>query len=96
MAKEGHRKRQFDHGANMSISYNTCIWSTGDQLGVIPSKRSNGTVRVRCNVEEVDVLAMVVEVVVHDDGSGSSGSCFVDVRGHGEEFDVHGVFEGRW
>ena len=30
---------------------------------------------------EVDVLATVVEVVVHGDGSGSSGSHFVDVRG---------------
>ena len=40
MAKEGHRMRQFDHGANTSISYNTCIRSTGDHLGIIPSKRA--------------------------------------------------------
>jgi hypothetical protein len=49
---------------------------TGGRLEVIPSKRANGTVRVRCKVEEVDVLrTFVVEVVVHvreavyDDGS---------------------------
>lgn len=40
MAKEGHRKRKFDHGANTSISYNTCIRSTGDRLGIIPLKRA--------------------------------------------------------
>ena len=40
MAKEGHRKRQLDHDANTSISYNTCIRSTGDRLGVIPLKRA--------------------------------------------------------
>ena len=39
-------------------------------------------------VVEVDVLATVVEVVVHGDGSGSSGSRFVDVRGHNEELDA--------
>ena len=37
----------------------------------------------------------VEEVVVHGDGSGSSGSGFVDVRGHGEELDIHEAFEGR-
>ena len=44
----------------------------GRRLGVIPSKCANGTILVRCQVEEVDVLGtFVVEVGVHDDGSGS-------------------------
>ena len=35
----------------------------------------------RCDVEEVDVLGtVVVEVVAHGDGSGSSGSHFVVVH----------------
>ena len=42
------------------------------RLGVIPSKCANGTVLVRCQVEEVDVLeTFVVEVGVHDDGRGT-------------------------
>ena len=55
MAKEGHRKRQLDHGENMSISYNTCIRSTGDRLGVIPLKHAIS-----------EQFEFVVEVVVHE------------------------------
>ena len=45
---------------------------TRGRLGVIPSKCANGTVLVRCQVEEVDVLGtFVVEVGVHDDGRGT-------------------------
>ena len=55
------------HGANTSLSYNTCIRSTVDRLGFIPLKRAfwGGSKLSR----EVVVLAAVVEVVVHDDGS---------------------------
>ena len=59
----------------------------GRRLGVIPSKCANGTIPVRCKVEEVVVLGtFVVEVVVlacsRVDGRGSrdlgggSGTCF--------------------
>jgi len=37
---------------------------------VIPLKRANGTILVRCKVEELDVFGtFVAEVVVHGDGS---------------------------
>ena len=47
----------YGHGANTRfISYNTCIRSTGDRLGVIPLKRAFfEAVRVRSGVEEVGV-----------------------------------------
>ena len=40
MANEERAKTSLGHGANTSISYNTCIWSTVEHLGVIPSKRA--------------------------------------------------------
>ena len=56
-------------------SHTTHAFVRERHLRVIPSKRANETVRVRCNVEEVDVLvATVVEVVVLSvlgDGSGT-------------------------
>ena len=62
------------HGANIRfISYNMHSFTDIASV-VIPSKRANETVRVRGDVVEVDVLATVVEVVVHDDGSGTSCS----------------------
>ena len=59
----------FTGGYNIQtcISYNTCIHPRVNVSAVTPSKCANGTVRVRCNVEEVDVLGtVVVEVVVHE------------------------------
>ena len=59
------------HGANIGcISYNTHTRSTGDRLfGYTFEACIFGAERVRCNEEEVDVLATVVvevvEVVVH-------------------------------
>ena len=74
--KEGNVHRQIEHGASTSISYITHAFVQGRRLGVIPLKRANGIVLVRCKVEEVDVLATaVVEVVVlarsRVDGRGS-------------------------
>ena len=75
--------RHFGHGwiqhPNMHLIQHMHPF-TGGRLGVIPSKRANGTVLVRCKVEEVGVLGtFVVEVGVHDDGRGThdlgGGSC---------------------
>ena len=56
-------------------SQTTCIRPRVIVSAVIPSKHANGTIRVRCNVEEVDVPGtVVVEVVVLSvlgDGSSS-------------------------
>ena len=69
-------------------------------LSVIPSERANGTVLVRCKVEEVDVLAtIVVEVVVlarsrvdgrgsRDLGDGSRSRSFGEVL---DDSDVFGA-----
>ncbi|EMS59158.1 hypothetical protein TRIUR3_25746 [Triticum urartu] len=70
-------------------SHTTHAFIRGHHLGVIPSKRANETVRVRCNVEEVDVHGALWEVVVlsvigdHRDGSGSTGSASEDKQEHG-------------
>ena len=57
---------------------------TGGRLGVIPSKRAfSGRI-------EFDEGSSRSRVVV-----GSSCTRFVVVRGHDEELDVHGIFEGR-
>ena len=76
MANEEHAKTSLGHGANTSISYNTCIWSMVDHLGVIPLKRafrggssSSMEVVIHGSSWEVVVLATVV---VH---------VFLDVRG---------------
>ena len=74
-AKEGHRKDDSITVQNSSISFNTCIRSTAVVLGGYTFEACVfGAVRVRYDVEEVDVLGSSWEVVVHDDGSGSSGT----------------------
>ena len=65
MANDERAKTSLGHGANMGISYNTCIRSTGDHLGIIPSKRAFRVERVRYDVEEVVVHGSSWEVVVH-------------------------------
>ena len=71
----------------------------GRRLEVIPSKRANGTVLVRCEVEEVDVLgSFVAKVVVlsvigdQRDGSGSRGTRRL-VENHGGGSCTHVVVE---
>ena len=62
--KRGTCKEQFGHGPNIGcISYNTCIRSTGDHLGIIPSKRAfrSGS----SSTKEVVVHGSSWEVVVH-------------------------------
>ena len=95
MAKEGHRKDNSIMVQNSSISYNTQAYVHGrSSQGYTFEACIFGVDRVRCNVEEVDVLTTVVEVVVHG-RSGSSRTQSIDVRGRSEELDVHGVFEGQ-
>ena len=53
------------HGANMSISYNTCIRSRSVISVVIPLKHVFRAERVRYDVEEVVVHGSSWEVVVH-------------------------------
>ena len=64
--KRGNVHRQFRLEAKQGcISYNMHSSVHGRRLEVIPSKRANGAVLVRCKVEEVDVLGtFIVEVVV--------------------------------
>ena len=62
MAKEGHRKRQLDHGANTSISYNTQAFGPRTSSWVIPLKHAFGAERVRSGSSR---SRAVVEVVVH-------------------------------
>ena len=77
------------HGANTSISYNTCIRSTVDLLGVIPLKHAfservefvEGSSGTRGSVVEVVVLVTVVEVVVHGCDGSCSGSWRVVMEG---------------
>ena len=68
MAKEGHRKDNSITVQNSSISYNqACIRSRAVVIsGLYLWSVDFGAVRVRYDVEEVDILGtVVVEVVVH-------------------------------
>ena len=56
-AKEGQRAPIVRaRGEQGCISYNMHAFVHERRLGVIPSKRANGTILVRCKVEEVVVL----------------------------------------
>ena len=63
------------------------------RLGVIPSKRAllERFGYVEGSSCTCKLVGSTSTVVVH----GHSRISFVDVQGHGEKLDVHGVFEGR-
>ena len=71
--KRGASQGRFDHGAN-DASHSTHAFGPRRSFRVIPSKRSNETVRIRSGVEEVGVHGTSSEVVVHGVGRGSSCS----------------------
>ena len=102
-AKEGHRKDDSITVQNSSISFNTCIRSTAVVLGGYTFEACVfGAVRVRYDVEEVDVLgsswevvvhvATVVEVIVHGDGSCTRSFR----RCPGSSVEVHVFRRGTW
>ena len=69
----------------------TCIRSRASSRHYTFEACIFGADRVRCGVGEVDVLGMVVvEVVVHGDGSGSSGTCLGEGLDESEFFGAIG------
>ena len=66
---------------------------TSDNSETVQTYRTSHTCKgISSRSSRVIPLKRAKEVVVHGDGSCTR---FVDVRGHDEELDVHGIFEGR-